>query len=131
MCEHGYDTNLSALENMPIQVTRKKFDPEAGAFQYQLQFKAVVNDDEVRASVPVEVAFSIAENGDLADLSFMVPKSVRNMEAMSYINKEKSIQFIESRVFIVMPEVHGDTVLRAPADLELDSAGRIVSMTIH
>ena len=116
---------------MSIQVKRKKFDPESGAFHYQLQFKAVVNDDEVRASVPVEVAFSITENGDLADLSFMVPKSVRNQDAMAYINQERSAQFVESRIFIVMPEVHGDTVMRAPADLELDSAGRIVSMTIH
>jgi hypothetical protein len=116
---------------MPIHVKRRKFDPESGAYQYHLQFKRAVSDGEVRSSIPVEVAFSVTENGDLADVSFTMPKAVRNEEAMSYLNQEQSASYVDSRVFIVLPRVQGDTVLRAPADLELDSAGRIVSMTIH
>jgi hypothetical protein len=116
---------------MAIHVQRKRFDPEAGEYQYRLQFKPVIDDDEVRASVAVEVAFSISETGELADLSFMVPKSVRNEEALKYLKQEPGTQCVESRVFIVMPQAAGDSVLRAPADLELDAAGRIISMTIH
>ena len=116
---------------MAIQVKRKKFDPEAGAYQYHLLFKRAVSDSEVRASVPVEVAFSVTETGDLADVSFTVPKEVRNEEAMSYLKQEQGASCVDSRVFIVLPHTQGDAVLRAPADLELDSAGRIVSMTIH
>lgn len=116
---------------MTIQVKRRKFDPESGAFQYHLQFKRALSDGEVRSSVPVEVAFSVTENGDLADISFTLPKAVRSEEATSYLKQEQSANLVDSRVFIVVPQVQGDSVLRAPADLELDSAGRIVSMTIH
>jgi len=114
-----------------MQVKRKKFDPEAGAYQYHLLFKRAVSDGDVHASVPVEVAFSVTETGDLADVSFTLPKSVRNEEAISYIKQEQSASYVDSRVYIVVPRAQGDTVLNAPADLELDSAGRIVSMTIH
>jgi hypothetical protein len=34
-------------------------------------------------------------------------------------------------MYIVMPGTNGDTVLRAPAQLELDAAGRIVSLKIN
>lgn len=119
-------------EPMSINVKRKKFNPEAGEYQYHLEFKPVVDDDEVRASVPVEVAFSITENGELADLSFMVPKSVRlNENALKYLEQQAAAKCVDSRVFIVLPQAAGDSVLRAPADLELDSAGRIISMKIH
>jgi hypothetical protein len=114
-----------------MEVKRKLFDPEAGQYQFHLQFKPIVDDDEVRAHVAVEVAFSISENGDLAELSFMVPKAVRNDEAMRYLKEQESAQCVDSRVFIVLPEKTGDTVLRAPAELELDAAGRIISLNMH
>jgi hypothetical protein len=119
------------LSSMAMEVKRKKFDPESGAFQYHLVFKRAVSDSEVRSSVPVEVAFSVTENGDLADVSFTLPKSVRNEEAVSFITQEESASYVDSRVFIVVPRTQGDAVLNAPAELELDSAGRIVSMRIH
>ena len=59
---------------MSINVKRGTFDPEDGSFQYELQFKQVVDDDEIQSSVAVEVAFSVSENGELADITFMVPK---------------------------------------------------------
>ena len=49
-----------------INVQRKKFNPESGEYQYHLQFKQMIEDNEVRASVPIEVAFSISETGELA-----------------------------------------------------------------
>jgi hypothetical protein len=116
---------------MPINIKRGVFDPEDGSFQYELQFKAVVDDDEVQSSVAVEVAFSVSENGELADLTFMVPKSVRNDQAMKFLKQENNASYVDSRMFIVMPGTNGDTVLRAPAQLELDAAGRIVSLKIN
>jgi len=116
---------------MAIHVKCRKFDPEAGQYQYHLQFKPVVDDDDVRSSVAVEVAFSISENGELADLSFMVPKAIRNDDAMKYLKAEETTQYVDPRVFISLPQKSGDTVLRAPADLHLDSAGRIVGIEIH
>ena len=116
---------------MAINIKRGTFDPEDGSFQYELQFKSVVDDDEIQSSVSVEVAFSVSENGELADLTFMVPKSVRNDQAMKFLRQDRNASFVDSRMFIVMPGTSGDTVLRAPAQLELDSAGRIVSLKIN
>ena len=116
---------------MSIHVQRKEYDPEAGRYQYHLQFKPIIEDDEVHSSVSVEVAFSISENGDLADLSFLVPKGVRREQALKFLEEEQSAQVQDARVFIVLPEATGDSVMRAPADLELDAAGRIIGMEIH
>lgn len=116
---------------MSINVKRGTFDPEDGSFQYELQFKPVVDDDEVQSSVAVEVAFSVSENGELADLTFLVPKSVRNDQAMKFLRQEENASYVDSRMFIVLPGTSGDTVLRAPAQLELDGAGRIVSLKIN
>lgn len=116
---------------MAINIKRGSFDPEDGRFQYELQFKPVVDDDEIQSSVSVEVAFSVSENGELADLTFMVPKSVRNDQALKYLQQDRNASIVDSRMFIVMPGTSGDTVLRAPAQLELDSAGRIVSLKIN
>ena len=126
-------SNPDVLQNsrMGIQVRREKFDPEAGQYQYHLQFKPVEDDREVRASVSVEVAFSISENGELAELSFTLPKVMRNEQAMKYLNQEESVNAVDSRVFIVVPPASGDSVLRAPGDLELDAAGCIVGVKIH
>jgi hypothetical protein len=116
---------------MAINIKRGTFDPEDGSFQYELQFKPVVDDDEILSSVAVEVAFSVSENGELADITFMVPKSVRNDQAMKFLRQECNASYVDSRMFIVMPGTSGDTVLRAPAQLELDAAGRIVSLKIN
>jgi hypothetical protein len=116
---------------MAIQVKREQFDPEAGKYQYHLQFRPVEDDTQVRANVSVEVAFSISENGELAELSFILPKVVRNHQAMKYLNQEESVNAVDSRVFIVVPPANGDSVLRAPGDLELDAAGCIVGVKIH
>jgi hypothetical protein len=116
---------------MSINVKRGTFDPEDGSFQYELQFKQVVDDDEIQSSVAVEVAFSVSENGELADITFLVPKSVRNDQAMKFLRQEQNASYVDSRMFIVLPGTNGDTVLRAPAQLELDAAGRIVSLKIN
>src|SRR5437764_14135873 len=91
--------NADVIQNsrMGIQVRREKFDPEAGQYQYHLQFKPVEDDREVRASVSVEVAFSISENGELAELSFTLPKVMRNQHAMKYLTQRASGNTVDSR----------------------------------
>ena len=56
---------------------------------------------------------------------------MRNQHAMKYLNQEESVNAVDSRVFIVVPPASGDSVLRAPGDLELDAAGCIVGVKIH
>jgi len=126
-------SNPDVLQNsrMAIQIKREQFDPEAGKYQYHLQFKQVESDYEVRANVSVEVAFSISENGELAELSFLLPKAIRSNHAMKYLNQESSVNAVDSRIFIVVPAANGDSVLRAPGDLELDATGCIVGVKIH
>jgi hypothetical protein len=115
---------------MPIIVQRTVFEPEAGKFQYRVQFKPGLEQDEISTTVPLEVAFSLSENGDLADLSFMVPKAVRNDQALTFVRKQDSARVVSSRVFIAVPGLSGDSVLKAPGELELDETGRIVGMSI-
>jgi hypothetical protein len=115
---------------MPIVVQRTIFEPEAGKIQYRMQFKPGLEQEEISATIPLEVAFSLSENGDLADVSFMVPKAVRSDQALAFLRKEESARVVSSRVFIAVPGKNGDSVLKAPGELELDESGRIVSMLI-
>ena len=117
---------------MPITIERFGLEPDQGRFHYSVSFgKRMVDDDDVQARVPVEVAVSVSETGDLADLSFVVPKQCRTAHALSYLKDEKVAQQIESRVFISIPGCSGDSVMNSTAELQLDAAGRIVGMTIH
>jgi hypothetical protein len=115
---------------MPIIIQRTVFEPEAGKFQYRVLFKPGLDQDEISTTIPLEVGFSLSETGELADVSFMVPKSVRNDQALAFLRKEESAKVVSSRVFIAVPGMNGDSVLKAPGELELDESGRIVSMSI-
>ena len=74
---------------MSFQVDRSPFDPESG-FEYYICFKppVEVEGDEVRSRISVEAALSISETGDVADLSFMLPKMCRNDHALSYLKRD-------------------------------------------
>ncbi len=117
---------------MVFQVDRSAFDPESG-FEYYICFKpaAEVEGDEVRSRISIEVAMSVSETGDVADLSFMLPKVCRNDYALSYLKRDANAACVENRVFIALPGLNGDAVLTAPATLELDQAGRIVAIEIN
>lgn len=119
---------------MPIQVERSNFDPEDGRYQYYVAFKGNTTreDAPVHHRVPVEVAVSVSETGDLADLSFEVPKKYRNEVALTFIRQEAPhANYVDPRVFVAIPGSSGDAVLTAVANLELDAAGRIIGMDIH
>ena len=74
---------------MAFQVDRSAFDPDSG-FEYYICFKpeSQVDGDEVTARISIEVAVSVSENGDIADLSFVLPKACRNDYSLTYIKKD-------------------------------------------
>lgn len=118
---------------MGFRVERSDYDPNDG-FLYYVSFKPnlEVEKDDVHARLPVEAAVSVSETGELADLTFVLPKPCRNNLALHFIRQEKQMcDYIEPRVFIAIPGYNGDAVLSAPANLDLDIAGRIVGMEIH
>ncbi len=50
---------------------------------------------------------------------------------MQFIRSDTMADYIEPKVLIAVPGFSGDAVLRAPAKLDLDRAGRIVGMEIQ
>ncbi|MDT8070676.1 MAG: hypothetical protein ROO76_21150 [Terriglobia bacterium] len=117
---------------MPFKVERSEFDPEDG-FLYYVSFKPhlQVSAEEIKTRMPVEAAISVSETGELADLSFEIPKPCRNDLAMQFIRSDAMADYIEPKVLIAVPGFSGDAVLKAPAKLDLDRAGRIVGMEIQ
>jgi uncharacterized protein YuzE len=117
---------------MAFQVDRSAFDPDSG-FEYYICFKppVEVDGDEVESRISIEAAVSVSENGDVADLCFMLPKPCRNEYSLSYLKRDPSVNCVENRVFISIPGLNGDSVFNAPATLELDHGGRIVAIEIN
>jgi hypothetical protein len=116
---------------MPFKIERSEFDAEDG-FLYYVSFKPYlqVSTDEIKTRMPVEAAISVSETGELADLTFELPKPCRNDLALQFIRNDTMADYIEPRVLIAVPGFNGDAVLNAPAKLDLDLAGRIVGMEI-
>lgn len=117
---------------MAFQVDRSPYNPESG-FEYYICFKpkSQVEGDEIESRISVEAAISVSETGDVADLSFMLPKACRNDHALSFLKRDPSTVCHENRVFVALPGLSGDSVFSAPATLELDQSGRIVAIEIN
>ena len=117
---------------MSVRVERAAYDPENG-FLYYVVFKPnlELGEDEVFAREDVEVSVSLTETGDLADLSFVVPKPLRSEHALSFICGEETGRYVEPHVFVTLPGVNGDSVVSIPGRLELDQTGRIVGMAMQ
>lgn len=112
-------------------LSREPFDPVTG-FQYYVNFRPYAeNITGTYQRLPVEAAVSVAETGDLADVTFTVPKRCRNEEALTYIQQQESARYIMPRVFLDFPGISGDAVLRASGFLDLDPAGRIIGMELR
>ncbi len=121
----------NAGANMPIQVERDEFDLHDG-FHYYVSFKPnALEEDDAYSRVPVEVAISVCENGDLADVTFELPKYCRDPRALTYMEQLEEVKYVKPRVFVVRPGWTGDAVVHAMAHLEMDLVGRIVGMDIH
>jgi hypothetical protein len=117
---------------MAFKVERSQFDPEDG-FLYYVSFKPhlEITTEEIKNRMPIEAAVSVSETGELADLTFVLPKMCRNDQALTFIRNDQMADYIEPRVFIAVPGYSGDSVIKAPAKLDLDLAGRIVGMEIQ
>lgn len=116
---------------MALRVERTEYDPESG-YLYYVFFSPhwELQADEVKQRVPLEVAVSLTETGDLADVSFTIPKTCRNQQALSFIERAEAVGKVEDRVFVAVPGQNGDSVIKALGALDLDVAGRIVGMEI-
>jgi hypothetical protein len=65
----------------------------------------------------------------LADV-VVVPKKYRSDQGLA-LKKQPAVNYVDPRVFLAIPGPSGDSVFNAPANLEVDSAGRIVGLDIH
>jgi hypothetical protein len=117
---------------MSMKVNKADYNQEDG-FLYYVMFKPhmELGDETVTVRVPVKAAVSLSETGDLADLTFTLPKQCRNEAAISFIRKDRATTLLAEQVLITMPGSSGDSVIDAPAKLDLDAAGRIVGMEIQ
>ena len=115
-----------------MRVNKADYTQEDG-FLYYVMFKPhmEVGDESVTLRVPISAAVSVSETGDLADLTFTLPKQCRNETAVSFIRKDQATTLLAEQVLITMPGSSGDAVIQAPAKLDLDAAGRIVGMEIQ
>jgi hypothetical protein len=120
---------------MSLRVARGVYNPEKERFHYYVSFKPTLDptDDEraVEGSHSVEVALSVTETGELADLAFTLPDPCRNRRSLEYLNRTHSATLIEERVFVTVPGMNGDSVLQGRGTLELDAAGRIMGLEIN
>jgi hypothetical protein len=116
---------------MSVRVERTDYDPEAG-YLYYVFFNPhwELEAEEVKQRVPLEVAVSLTETGELADVSFTLPKPCRNQQALSFIDREKTVGKVNDRIFVAVPGQNGDAVVKALGALDLDISGRIVGMEI-
>jgi hypothetical protein len=117
---------------MAFQVDRSQFDPDSG-FEYYICFKpeSQVQGDEVQSRASVVASVSLTETGDIADLSFVLPKNCRGEHALSFIRTDPTAMCVENRVFISLPGLSGDAVMNVPATLELDHSGRVVAIELN
>ena len=116
---------------MSLKIERTDYDPESG-YLYYVFFNPhwELEADEVKQRVPLEVAVSLTETGELADVTFTLPKPCRNEQALSFIHRDDTVGQVNDRIFVAVPGQSGDSVIKALGALDLDMAGRIVGMEI-
>ena len=74
----------------------------------------------MEGSHSVEVAISVTETGELADVAFSLPEPCRSRRSLEYLNRTHSATLIDEKVFITVPGMNGDSVLQGKGTLELD-----------
>jgi hypothetical protein len=128
-----YGKNPSSL--MSLRVARGVYNPEKERFHYYVAFKPALDPtmDErgANASYKIDVALSVTETGELADLAFTLPKPCCNNRTLQFLSGTDSASVVDERVFVTVPGLSGDSVFQAKASLELDGAGRIIGLEIN
>ena len=119
---------------MSLTVARGVYNPEKDRFHFYVALKPgldpTAEERGVEASFPLEVALSLTETGELADLAFELPPPCRGKDALLYLQKTNSASIVDERVFVTVPDLNGDAVVETTASLELDGAGRIIGVEI-
>jgi hypothetical protein len=120
---------------MSLRIARGVYNPEKDRFHYYVAFKPALDptleERGVENRYAVDVAFSVTETGELADLAFNLPKPCCDQRSLLYLAKTDSASVVEEKVFVTVPGLNGDSVLKAKGDLELDAAGRIIGLEIN
>lgn len=120
---------------MSLRVARGVYNPEKERFHYYVSFKPTLDPTEeeraVEQSYAVDVALSVTETGELADVAFSLPASLLNRRCLEYLTRTSSANLVDERVFVTVPGLNGDSVLQGRGNLEIDSAGRIMGLEIN
>lgn len=120
---------------MSLRVARGAYNPEKECFHYYVSFKPTLDptaeERGVESSYLIDVAVSLTETGELADLAFTLPERCRDRRSLDYLTRTDSANVVEDRVFITVPGLNGDSVLEAHGTLELDGAGKIMGLEIN
>jgi hypothetical protein len=120
---------------MSLSVSRGTYNPEKKRFHFYVAFKpgvdATSEERGVQSTFPVQVALSVTETGELADLAFELPQPCRNKDSVLFLQKTNSASVVDERVFVTVPALNGDSVIQTTASLELDGAGRIIGLEIN
>ena len=119
---------------MSLRVARGVFNPEKDRFHFYVSFKPTLDPTSeergVESSYQVEVAVSVTELGELADVAFSLPVPCQNRRTLEYVSRTHSVSIVGDRVFVTVPGLNGDSVLQADGVLELDGAGKIIGIEI-
>jgi hypothetical protein len=120
---------------MSLRVARGVYNPESDRFYYYVSFKPTLDPtNEERGAEqchPVDVALSVTETGELADVAFSLPETVNGRRRLlEYLSHTDSASIIDQRVFITVPDLNGDSVIEGHGSLELDGFGRIIGLEI-
>ena len=118
-----------------MRIARGVYDPEKDTFHYYVSFKPTLDptteERGVERSYPVEVALSVTETGELADVAFTLPQSLCNRRCREYLSRTHSANVVAEKVFLTVPGLSGDSVLEGVGSMELDAAGRIMGLEIN
>ena len=120
---------------MSLRIAQGVYNPEKDRFHYYVSFKPTLDPTEEERGAeqrhPVEVAISVTETGELADLAFSLPQPCRSRRSLEYLSRTSSASMVEEKVFITIPGLNGDSVLQGKGNLELDGFGRIIGLEIN
>jgi hypothetical protein len=119
---------------MALRVARGVFNPEKDRFLFYVSFKPTLDptteERGVESSFLVDVALSVTETGELADVAFTLPEFCRGRRCLEYISRTHSANIVGDRVFVTVPGLNGDSVFQADGVIELDGAGKIMGIEI-
>ena len=119
---------------MSLRVAQGVYNPEKERFHYYVSFKPTLDPTEENRGAEqrhaVEVAISVTETGELADLAFSLPQPCRQRRSLEYLGRTTSATVVEDKVFVTVPGLNGDSVIQGKGSLELDGFGRIIGLEI-